>query len=185
MRSRYVVLIATASLAALGLGLWQMRKPTDAKQSVPAETARAQVIEAVAALGILEPDGEILQLAAPRLSGRGSPRISRLYVAEGDTVTSGQVLAEFDNRSSVLADLEELDVGLESLDAQIVLQKRELKRYASPAASGAVSLVQIEDQQLDLILLQTERREALAKRKGLLVDLAKTQPIRWTKPVFS
>ena len=85
------------------------------------------------------------------------------------------MLAEFENRADLLADLEEIDAQLASLRDQIVLQERELARYRNPAASGAVSVVKVEEEQETLIRLQGQQRQAMAQRKGLLVDLDKTQ----------
>ena len=105
----------------------------------------------------------------------GAPRLAKVLVEEGDPISIGQVLAEFENRADLLADLEEIDAQLASLRDQIVLQERELARYRNPAASGAVSVVKVEEEQETLIRLQGQQRQAMAQRKGLLVDLDKTQ----------
>ena len=71
----------------------------------PAAKAPApQPVEAVAALGRLEPAGDIRVLAAPIAGIGGSPRISRLFVNEGDRVRRGQVLALFDTGPSLEAE---------------------------------------------------------------------------------
>ena len=63
-------------------------------------------ITAVAALGQLMPSGEIRQLAAPISQFGASPRLSKLLVNEGDFVEKGTVLAIFENREKLIADLE-------------------------------------------------------------------------------
>ena len=56
--------------------------------------------EAVAALGRLEPYGDIRILAAPASDSGSSPRISQLLVEEGQRVRRGQLLARFDSGPS-------------------------------------------------------------------------------------
>ena len=75
-----------------------------AKTNITTETI--PTIEAVAALGQLSPSGEIRQLAAPISQFGSSPRLSRLLVNEGDFVKKGSVLAIFENKEKLIADLE-------------------------------------------------------------------------------
>ena len=175
MRSRQLLSLVVVSLAAGGTLWWISQRSSSPDPTPVAAAPQRKAAEAVAALGQLEPAGEIRRLAAPRAGVAGAPRLAKVLVEEGDPITVGQVLAEFENRADLLADLEELDAQLASLRDQIVLQERELARYRNPAASGAVAIVKVEDEQEILIRLQGEQRQAVAKRKGLLVDLAKTQ----------
>ena len=57
-----------------------------------------QRIEPVAALGQLEPAGDVLELAAPTAGQPGTPRVSTSFVSAGEAITKGQVLAMFDNK---------------------------------------------------------------------------------------
>jgi HlyD family secretion protein len=174
MRPRLLVGLACIGLAAAGLGFWQFRQTAETSQSDASERAAPVSSESVAALGTLEPQGDVLRLAAPTVGVLGAPRISKLFVIEGDPITKDQVLAEFDNRQGVLADIEEIDARLVSLDAQITLQEQELARYANPSSAGALSLEKVEDERIILIRLKSDRLETLAQRQGLKVELAKT-----------
>ena len=62
-------------------------------------------IEAVAALGQLNPLGEVRKLAAPNSGKGGTPRLSKLLIGEGDSVNKEQILAVFDNRPKLEANL--------------------------------------------------------------------------------
>ena len=63
-------------------------------------------LRAVAALGQLNPLGEIRKLAAPNSGKGGTPRLSKLLlVREGDSVIKDQILAVFDNRPKLESDL--------------------------------------------------------------------------------
>ena len=127
--------------------------------------------EAVAALGQLEPAGDVRRLAAPMSGFGGSPRVAELLVKEGDPVAEGDVLARFDNRPQILADLAGVREKLRTLDIEIRMQKREVSRYAAAAREGAAALVLLEDKQDDLVRLEGERRESLARERKLQADL--------------
>jgi HlyD family secretion protein len=131
--------------------------------------------EAVSALGYLEPAGEVVELAAPSSGIAGSPRLSQLLVQEGQRVRRGQLLASFDNRPRLQADLAAVNARLQSLQAQIRLQRREVDRYARAAISGAASQVLLEEKRDELVKLEGLLREALAQRQGLQVDLAMSE----------
>ena len=127
--------------------------------------------EAVAALGQLEPAGDVRRLAAPMSGFGGSPRVAELLVKEGDPVAEGDVLARFDNRPQILADLAGVREKLRTLDIEIRMQKREVSRYAAAAREGAAALVLLEDKQDELVRLEGERRESLARERKLQADL--------------
>tara|TARA_B100000959_G_C14824139_1_gene559067 strand:+ start:171 stop:968 length:798 start_codon:yes stop_codon:yes gene_type:complete len=135
----------------------------------------ARPIEAVAALGQLEPAGDVRRLAAPLGGFGGTPRVAVLKVREGDQVKLGQVLAEFDNRAKILADLAAVQARLETLDIQLRMQRREVIRYQEAAVVGASSLVDLEGEQEELVKFEGNRREALAELRGLEADLADSE----------
>ena len=60
-------------------------------------------IDSVAALGQLNPLGEVRKLAAPNSGKGGTPRLSKLLIGEGDSVHKEQILAVFDNRPKLEA----------------------------------------------------------------------------------
>jgi len=131
--------------------------------------------EAVSALGYLEPAGDVLKLAAPISGIGGTPRLSQLLVQEGQRVQRGQLLASFDNRPRLLADLAGVTARIQSLEAQVSMQRREVSRYQQAASTGAASLVLLEEKKDELVKLEGQWREAKAQRLGLQVDLANSE----------
>ena len=115
------------------------------------------------------------RLAAPVSGFGGTPRIASLLVEEGQTVRKGQVLARFDNQPQIKADLAEVDARLRTLSAEISMQTRAVQRYATAAQVGAAALVVLDDERDELMRRQGERREAVARRRGLLADLADSE----------
>ena len=161
--------------AALALVLVAIGRSVDRPAPPPPAPVVQPRIESVSALGRLEPAGDVRQLAAPMGSMGGSPRISSLSVQEGDRVKRGQVLATFDNRPGLLADLAAVNARISTLDRSIAMQRREVNRYRDAAREGAASMVLLEEKQDELEKFEGQRREALAERRGVEVDLKDSQ----------
>ncbi len=161
--------------AALALVLVAIGRSVDRPAPPPPAPVVQPRIESVSALGRLEPAGDVRQLAAPMGSMGGSPRISSLSVQEGDRVKRGQVLATFDNRPGLLADLAAVNARISTLDRSIAMQRREVSRYRDAAREGAASMVLLEEKQDELEKFEGQRREALAERRGVEVDLKDSQ----------
>jgi HlyD family secretion protein len=79
------------------------------KLSLPAfvtsqEKTSSPAIPKIAAIGYLEPQGEVIQLSAS-LPGEGRPKIDKLLVKQGDIVKEGQIIAILDNNERLRAAL--------------------------------------------------------------------------------
>lgn len=131
--------------------------------------------EAVSALGFLAPAGDVRKLAGPAASKGGGPRLSELLVQEGQRVQRGQVLATFDNRPRLQADLQAVTARIQSLEVQTRMQQHEVARYERVAATGAAAVVLLEEKKDELVKLEGQLREARAQRQGVLVDLHDSQ----------
>ena len=172
------LIAATAVVVAAGGWLVLRPKPSQLQSSpVVPEQASPVKAEAVAALGQLMPAGDIRSLAAPTAGIAGTPRISALHVKEGAVIQRGEVLATFDHRQGLLADLEEINAKLRSLEQQIALQTVEVSRFQKAAEWGAAERVLVDNKREELIRMQGQRSEALASRKGLQTDLSLSQLI--------
>ena len=173
-RKRWSVLAGSLVIAAIGG--WLLRPTPDPKplEPPPERTVRP---EAVAALGQLEPAGDIRNLAAPTAGMAGTPRVAALKVDEGDVIKRGQVLASFDHREGLLADLERVDAELRSLDREIRLQVIEVERFSKAADWGAAELSLVDNKREELVRLHGQRDQAQAERKGLMADLGLSQLI--------
>ena len=150
-------------------------RPRPKPPAAPVAPAPVLQPEAVSALGYLEPAGEVVQMAAPVSGIAGTPRLSLLLVQEGQRVRRGQLLASFDNRPRLKADLAAVNARLQALQAQIRLQRREVERYSNAASTGAAPLVLLDEKRDELVKLEGQWREALAQRQGLQGDLANSE----------
>ena len=166
--------VVAGGLIIAVIGGWLLR-PTPQPKPVEALPERSVRPEAVAALGQLEPAGDIRNLAAPTSGMAGTPRVATLLVNEGDVIQRGQVLADFDHRNGLLADLERLDAQMRSLNQEIRLQAIEVERYEKAAEWGAAELSLVDNKREELVRLQGQLDQAMAERKGLEADLLLSQ----------
>ena len=128
-------------------------------------------IMAVAALGQLSPSGEIRQLAAPISNFGSSPRIVEILVNEGDFVKKGDILAIFENREKLIADLERNDNLINIINDEINLKKEQIKRYELALIKDAYPFVQLSQRKDELLKLQKQKINYIGDKKNIEIDL--------------
>tara|TARA_B100000886_G_scaffold96484_1_gene64009 strand:+ start:699 stop:1613 length:915 start_codon:yes stop_codon:yes gene_type:complete len=128
-------------------------------------------IMAVAALGQLSPSGEIRQLAAPISNFGSSPRIVEILVNEGDFVKKGDILAIFENREKLIADLERNDNLINIINDEINLKKEQIKRYELALSKDAYSFVHLSQRKDELLKLQKQKINYIGDKKNIEIDL--------------
>ena len=128
-------------------------------------------IEAVAALGQLSPAGEIRQLAAPISQFGSSPRLLELLVNEGDFVKKGSILAIFENRNKLIADLEKKNNLIKTNNLEISLKEDQIKRYELAVEQSAYSLVQLSQRKDELLKLKKQKIINVGDKKNIEIDL--------------
>ena len=128
-------------------------------------------ITAVAALGQLSPSGEIRQLSAPISQFGSSPRIVEILVNEGDFVKKGDVLAIFENREKLIADLERNDNLINIINDEINLKKEQIKRFELALSNDAYSFVQLSQRKDELLKLQKQKINYIGDKKNIEIDL--------------
>lgn len=180
-RRRWWFVGASLLLALLAASRWlPSRAPQAASQAARLElesqrtTAPARV-EAVSALGRLEPDGDIRLLAAPITGIGGSPRITELLVEEGERVRQGQLLARFDNGPNQRAQRQLLVSRIANLEQRLMLQRRDLARYRQLSRAGAISSTDLDSREQQALALEGELIEARAELARAETDLVNTE----------
>ena len=124
-----------------------------------------------AALGQLSPSGEIRQLSAPISQFGSSPRIVEILVNEGDFVKKGDVLAIFENREKLIADLERNDNLINIINDEINLKKDQIKRFELALSNDAYSFVQLSQRKDELLKLQKQKINYIGDKKNIEIDL--------------
>jgi len=128
-------------------------------------------ITAVAALGQLSPSGEIRQLAAPISQFGSSPRIIEILINEGDFVKKGDVLAIFENREKLIADLERTKNLINTINDEIALKKDQIERFELALNKNAYSFVQLSQRKEELLKLQKQKINHIGDKKNIEIDL--------------
>ena len=147
----------------------------ETKREVVARPKAPPQPEAVAALGRLEPAGDIRVLAAP-ISGMGAtPRITALEVMEGQKVLPGQLLARFDTAPTQLAQRDLLRARIANLRRRLNVESRELARYRQLTKVGAIAADELDRRDQDHLLLQGQLQEAQAELVKEEADLDNTE----------
>ncbi len=132
-------------------------------------------IKSVAALGQLNPFGEVRKLAAPTSGKGGTPRLYKLLVKEGDSIVKGQILAVFDNRPKLEADLSFEIANLNILINEIRIQKREINRYQILVDKGAEAEIVLDKMKDDLLISEAKMLKLKSAITAINIDLEQTQ----------
>ena len=145
---------------------------TVAAEALQAEEAAASlpVARYVAALGYIEPRGEVQRLAGPN-DGAATARVARLLVKEGDQVVQGQELVVFDSIPRLQAQRHQLRTQMDSLARQLELSRSEEKRYGGLVAIGAVSHDSLDQRRRATEKLAGDHARTAAELKVIDVDL--------------
>ncbi|MEX1317868.1 MAG: HlyD family efflux transporter periplasmic adaptor subunit [Synechococcaceae cyanobacterium] len=166
---------ALAAALLLGFGVHRLLQQRAAPASVLAPAEPTPRPAAVAALGRLDPSGEVHRLAAPISGIGGSPRITRLLVQEGSQVEAGQLLAEFDTGPSLRAQRAVVDSRIANLRSRLDVQSRDISRYRQLARLGAISSTDLDVRENELLALRGQLLEAEAERERIDADLVLTE----------
>nr|WP_236117110.1 ABC exporter membrane fusion protein [Hassalia byssoidea] len=114
-------------------------------------------VNAVAALGDLEPQGEVITLSAPNTT-QGS-RVDQLLVERGDSVKAGQVIAILDSR-------DRLSAALKKAQKQVLVSQARLAQVKAGAKQG-----EIDARKADIGNILAERRGQIATQQATIQRL--------------
>ena len=168
-----ILLISLTPLCVFFIGGCK-NKEMDLNQTL-SNTEVVDRIEAVAALGQLNPLGEIRKLAAPNSGQGGIPRVSKLLVLEGESIVKDQILAVFDNRPKLEANLKTTEASLKILNREIKIKKREIDRYQNLFDQGAVAQIILDKMKDDLFISETRTLKIRSSINAIKVDLEQSQ----------
>ncbi|NEQ82171.1 MAG: biotin/lipoyl-binding protein [Moorea sp. SIO2I5] len=140
--SAFIVTAALATGALTSYGILQQHQPT-VKESVAGVSDDPPItINTVAAIGYLEPKGEVIQVSAPAFAE--GARVDQLLVEQGDRVKTGQVIAILDSRDRLQAALEQAKTQVQVAQARLNQVKAGAKQGAIEAQSATVERLKAE-----------------------------------------
>jgi HlyD family secretion protein len=174
---RSTIALATAGLlvtGATGIYIWNFRqKPTAAPAPTP--IVKTPEIKSVAALGRIEPQGQVIKLAAPPTMG-GS-KVVKLLVKEGETIKKDRVIAILDSYDKSVAEVEqakkEVDVAIANLNivkagakkGEIASQKATIEKLKAQLQG------EIDTNQAKISLLQTQLQGEIDQQQATIEKL--------------
>lgn len=156
----------------------------------PSQTAPA--IIAVAALGRLEPQGEVIRLSAPDSLG-GGVRVAKLLIKKGDKLQQKQIVAILDSYDSRLAALEKAHKQVQVAEANLNKVRAGAKESDISAQKATIANIeaelqgQISTQKATIVRIQADLRNAekeneryqdLYKSGAVAASLADTKRLR-------
>ncbi|MEB3826241.1 hypothetical protein LKK83_01945, partial [Phormidium sp. CCY1219] len=126
------VLLVISAIATGGYSLYTLfQMGYGRNESSPLSSlSTPEPIQFVAALGRLEPEGEVIQLSAS--TSQPAQRVSELLVEEGDNVRADQVVA-------IMNDRDRLSAELESAQQQVKIAQAQLAQVKSGAKTGEIA----------------------------------------------
>lgn len=144
-----VGMVITAGTAIYSIN--QAGKPQ--AEATPSSGATPIAPTAVSALGRLEPQGEVISLAAP--SSVQGARVAQIMVAEGDEVRQGQVIAVLDSRQRLEAALAQAEAGVRVAEANL-----------NKTTAGQTGTIPAQQSEVDRLKVQLEGEQKTNQATG-------------------
>ena len=139
LNNKLIIALCLAGLALVGVTTVYSANKTATKEE---EVVKPQPINAVTALGRIEPQGKMIRLSpSPNLGGA---KIAKILVQEGDRVTEGQTIALLDNYRRANAALELARQEVKVAEADLAIVKAGAKQGDIDARSAGLKRVQAE-----------------------------------------
>ncbi|MGV2829368.1 ABC exporter membrane fusion protein [Myxosarcina sp. GI1(2024)] len=143
IQRRTTTLLVTASVATTAVNIYFFLSYQPTAQNISATSSDDPVnVDAVAALGYIEPSGEVIELSAPN-SFEGS-RVEKLLVQRGDKVEVGQTIAILDTRDRLEAALQQAKTQVEVANARLARVRAGTKEGDIQAAKARFQGTQAE-----------------------------------------
>jgi HlyD family secretion protein len=183
--------IVAALIASFGIYYaLNINKSKDASQSQSNPTPTA-TINAVTALGRLEPQGEVVEVSAsPNLGGA---KIARILVEEGDIVRANQVIAILDILNLKQAEKEVADRQLKVAQANLAIvkagaktgeikaQEAEIRKLEAQLTTETISKQTDIDRLKAQLSTETQERQATINRLQSSLNNARVEYERYQK----
>ncbi len=140
----YTLLFLSVALVTSGVTTYSILQSQQPAQPAPIfpPTDQPSTLNAVAAMGYLEPKGEVIQVSAPAFAE--GARVDQLLVQRGDRIDAGQVIAVLDSRDSLQAALEQAKTQVQVAQARLNQVKAGAKQGAIDAQSATVERLKAE-----------------------------------------
>ncbi|OCQ98843.1 hypothetical protein BCD64_22600 [Nostoc sp. MBR 210] len=158
-----IVLSIITAISILAVVIINRQSKNTNQNKLQATSSSQQSIVRVAALGILEPQGDITHLSATG----ANQRLAKLLVKEGEQVSADQIIAVMDN-------VNQYQASVENARAKVYVARSRLAQVQAGEESG-----QIEAQRMKVAETQAELTESIKVQQSVIasqeIELRKTQ----------
>jgi HlyD family secretion protein len=190
----WIATLIVVSLGLAGVGIVIALRPSSTSNPTPASSASPitnpgkAVGENITALGRLEPEGEMIKLAAPSPAGlAGAPRVVKLLVQERAQVKANQPVAVLDSYDRLVA------AGIQA-QAEVQEAQSRLAQVRAGAKQGDIEAQRatVEARQANIARLRAEvktaeweyqRYQALFQEKAISEQELKTRQLKFDTTV--
>ncbi|MGG6267784.1 ABC exporter membrane fusion protein [Leptolyngbya sp. AN03gr2] len=122
--ARTVLIGSAIALAFTGFGIfsYSIFRPNSQSSSAEISAPPSDTVDAVSALGRLEPEGGVIKVSAPTASaagGFGGSRVERVLVKEGARVKANQPLAVLDTYQTLLASAMQAEAQVKEAESRL------------------------------------------------------------------
>jgi HlyD family secretion protein len=170
--TRWIIgLVATGSAFTGAIALYSISQLQSAKEPT-SELGRVPQVKKVTALGRLEPEAEVVPIAAPlALDG---DRVAQLLVKEGDRVKAGQVIAILDSRDRLQDEVAQAQERVKMAQAKLAQVKAGAKTGEIQAQQAAIARIEaeqsteIEAQQATIARIEAEQNTEIEAQKAAI-----------------
>lgn len=134
----------------------------------------------ISALGYLRPEGDTIKLGNPAEEIQPGQSVARIYIREGQTVSKGQKLIDFDSLELVSVERTALLTKISTLSKQISLIEGTIRTYQRLLATTAFAPSELESRQLRVLELSAELEQT---KLDLAKNAIKARMSRLLSPV--
>lgn len=185
-------MLIAAALGVAGLGIVLALRPSSTSQSstpTPEPAESLAKIAPITASGRLEPEGEVINIAAPSTGGAavpifGTPRVARLLVRERATVKAGQPIAVLDIYDRLMAAALQSQAQVQEAQTRLAQVQAGAKRGDIEAQQAAVESRQANVSRLEaeteIAKLEAERYRDLFRTGAISEQEARSRQLKYT-----
>lgn len=116
---RIIIAAIAGGLVTLGIVVYSLSQSKTVTAKPPEVQSQPIVAKTVTALGRLEPQGEVIKVAASVPNGR----VAQLLIKQGDQVKKGQIIAILDSRDRLQAELDQAKEQVKVTQARLAQVK--------------------------------------------------------------
>lgn len=195
MKQPLPIVITTVLVGGIGLGFYLIKNLNllPLPSGTPIEVVSVPKIKTVTALGSLQPQGEIVTVAAP--STAQGVRVKELRVKEGDFLKKGQIIAVMDSYDKLQAAVKRGETEIKLAEAKLEQVKAGAKQGEIQAQLAEINRLELDQEarisasqanlnrlqgEMENASLEYQRHEYLYQQGAISASVRDSKKLAWT-----